>query len=132
MNTDILVEKYVELRDRRAAAKRDWEATDAQFKDLMEKIEGKLQAILDETGASSMRTDHGTFFKTYTTSARVADFDALLSYIQEHDEWGLLERRVSKTRVVELMSERADGTFVNAPPPGVDFTRIVGVQVRRS
>lgn len=131
-NADTLVEKYVELRDRRAAAKKEFEANDAKFKQALEILEGKLKALLDEAGANSMNTDHGTFFRTYTTSATVADWDALLTFIQNNEQWGLLERRVAKTRVMELMGEKADGSFANAPPPGVNFTRFEGVQVRRS
>lgn len=132
MDVNKMVETYVGLRDKRAVAKKEWEGVDAQYRMLLDKLEEKLKMALDEVGATSIKTPHGSFFKTYTTSAKVADFDALLTFIKEHEEWGLLERRVSKTRVVELMSERADGTFANDPPPGVDFVRIEEVQVRRS
>jgi hypothetical protein len=132
MNVEKMVETYIGLRDKRAVAKKEWEGVDKQYKMLLDKLEEKLKMALDEVGATSMKTEHGSFFKTYVTSAKVADFDALLDYIKQNDEWGLLERRVSKARVVELMSERADGTFANDPPPGVDFVRIEEVQVRRS
>jgi len=128
---DMLVEKYIELRDRRAAAKRAYEENDARFKEGMEILEGKLKSILDETGQTSGKTRHGTFFRTHTTSATVADWEKMLDFIRKNEQWGLLERRVSKSRVVELMEERADGSYTNPPPPGVNFTRFETVQIRR-
>jgi hypothetical protein len=131
VTADQLVAKYVELRDRCTAAKKKYEAEIAPWKDGMEKLEGHLQQMLDATGANSMNTDHGTIFRTYKESATVADWDAFMAYIQNNDEWGLLERRVSKTYVKELMDEQRDGSYRNPPPPGVNFVRLAAVQVRR-
>jgi len=131
VSTDVLVAKYVELRDRCTAAKKRYEAEVAPMKELMVKLEDKLQEILDNIGANSLNTDHGTVFRTYKESATVGDWNALLDYIKENDQWSLLERRVSKTHVKELMEEARDGSYRNPPPPGVNLVRIAAVQVRR-
>ena len=131
LNVDLLVTKFVELRDRRTALKKQYEAEDGKLIELMDKIEAKFAELLDATGSNSFATDHGTVFRAYKESARVADWNALLDYIREEDEWSLLERRVSKAYVKELMEEQRDGSYRNNPPPGVDFTRIASVQVRR-
>ena len=131
INTDLLVAKYIELRDRKSAEKKKFEAATAEIDRRMKAIEEHLQTVLDAAGANSINTDHGTILKTHRESARVADWDTLLTYIRENNEWGLLERRVSTAHVKDLMEESRDGSYRNPPPPGVDFVRLASVQVRR-
>ena len=131
MDTDRLTAKYIELRDRRAALKKQYEDTDHQLVRLMEGIEGALKQEMHRINARSVNTNHGTVYIGYQESARVADWDSLLDHIQTTERWDLLERRVSKSVVKELMTETRDGGYVNPPPPGVDFTRIEKVFIRR-
>ena len=107
-------------------------ATRQRTKVMMERIEDHLQTELDRLGVKSMNTKHGTVFRTYKEFASIADFDALVNYIKEHDAYDLFERRVSKTAVRGIMEEDADGNYINEPPPGVNFVRKETVQIRRS
>ena len=43
----------------------------------------------------------------------------------------MLERRVSKSAVKDRMEEDRNGNYHQEPPPGVNFGRIEGVNVRR-
>ena len=131
MNIDQFTAKYVELRDRRSVLKKEYEGEDAKLKLMMEKIEGRLQMELDALGAESMKTAHGTVFKTFKEFAGVADFAVMLAYIIKHEAWEMFEKRVSKTAVRDIMEPRADGSYVNPPPPGVNFSRTETVQIRR-
>ena len=128
---DALVAKYVELRDRRAAIKKVYSLEDKELIKLMDKIELKLQGTLNDMGVNSFNTDHGTVMTVYRETAKVADWDTLLKHILETEDFSLLERRVSKTQVKEIMEENRDGSYRNPPPPGVDFSRLATVQVRR-
>jgi hypothetical protein len=132
MNADMLTAKYVELRDRKAAIKKAAEIEEAKLQVLLDGIENKLKEIMTETGVKSMKTDHGTAYLTYRESATVADWDVLLNHIKEKGAWDLLERRVSKAAVKEVMAEDRNGEYTEPPPPGVNFVRIEGVNVRRS
>lgn len=132
MNVDMLVEKYVELRDRKAAIKKEAEEAEARLTKLMDIIELKLKETMTLTGTKSLKTDHGTAYITYKESATVADWDVLFDFIKRSENWDLLEHRVSKTAVKDLMEEDRHGNYVNPPPPGVNFTRLEAVNVRRS
>ena len=132
LNADVLTAKYLEIRDRRAALKKGYEAEDGKLKHLMDGIEDRLKTMMHELGAKSLRTEHGTPYIAYQESATVADWDALLTYIKECEAWDLLERRVSKTGVKNIMEEDRNGQYQNPPPPGVNFTRFEVVNVRRS
>ena len=78
-----------------------------------------------------MKTAHGTAYIAYRESATVADWDVLLGFIKKSEAWDLLERRVSKSAVKDRMEEDRNGNYHQEPPPGVNFVRIEGVNVRR-
>jgi hypothetical protein len=132
MNVDDLTAKYIELRDRRAKIKKEAEDADSELTKIQDAIADKIKEIMHGLGVKSVKTAHGTAYIAYRESATVADWDVLLDYIQTHEAWDLLERRVSKTGVRERMEEDRNGNYTNPPPPGVNFVRLEGVNVRRS
>jgi hypothetical protein len=129
---DQLTAKYVELRDRRKALKKDYEASDGELKLMMEKIEERLREMLDAQGQTSAKTPSGTAFKTYKEFAQVADWQAIIAFVKENDAFDMFEKRISKTAVRDRMEADKDGNYLNAPPPGVNFSRQEVVQIRRS
>ena len=132
MNVDQLTAKYIELRDRKSALEKELEAKKAEITKMMDAIEERLKAVMHETGTKSLKTDHGTAYIAYRESATVADWDILLDYIVKNENWDLLERRVSKTGVKNIMEEDRHGNYTNPPPPGVNFVRFETINVRRS
>lgn len=132
MNMDTLTEKFIELRDRRATIKKTYEEEDAKLTKLQDAIADKIKEILHSMGVTSAKTPHGTAYISHKESATVADWDAVIRYIKENDAYDLLEKRVSKTAVKDRMEQDRDGNYTNPPPPGVNFVRIEGVNIRRS
>ncbi len=131
MNLDQLVGKYIELRGRRTALKKEFESSDDALKLMMGKIEDKLKQNLDASGAESARTAHGTVFKTHKEYANVGDWDTLLAFVVKNEAWDMFERRVSKSAVCDRMQKDVHGDYIHPPPPGVNFVRQEVVQVRR-
>ena len=129
---DDLTAKYVELRDRKAAIKKEADDETAKLSALQEKIEDKIKEIMHANGVTSLKTAHGTAYISYKESATVADWDALLGFIRSNEAWELLERRINKTACKDMMEQDRNGAYTHPPPPGVNFTRSEGVNVRRS
>ena len=132
MKIDTLVATYVSLRDRKAAIEKEAKAEEARLSKLMDIIELKLKETMTLTGTKSLKTDFGTAYITYKESATVADWDVLFDFIKRSEQWDLIEHRVSKTAVKNLMEEDRHGNYVNPPPPGVNFTRFEAINIRRS
>lgn len=126
MTTANLVEKYVLLRDRMKLLRKQHTDQLAPYADAMSQIELLLMAALNQAGVEQMRAPAGTFFKTKTSTVKVTNFDALLDYVRENNAWELLPPAVSKPAV--------DAHFEDTQtlPPGVEITRTVEVNVRRS
>lgn len=122
-----LIEGYVKLRDAKAQMKARHEAEMAPLNEMMDRIETRLLAQMNEQGVDSYAVRGvGTAYVSTTTKANVADWDSLLSFVRNQGLWQLLERRVAKSAVDEYVAAHQD------LPPGVNYTQAVAVNVRRS
>ena len=122
---DAIVERYVALRDEKAARKKQYDADVELIENGMERIENFLLARLNELGVDSIKAGGLTALKTKKTSATVEDWDAVLNHIKANEAWNMLDKKVNKTAVVEFKEVH------KALPPGVMWREEAVVQVRR-
>lgn len=120
------VSLYIQMRDKKAQMKADFEASIAPLNEKMEKLEAKLLDVFNKTGMDSVKTEHGTAYTTTRTTASVADRDAFMEYVKANEEWSLLEIRASKTAVEQFKAVHDD------IPPGVSIREERVVNIRRS
>jgi hypothetical protein len=126
MKLSELVAKYIELRDKKAQFKADYDSKVAKLDENLEKIEAVLLKTFDQTGMESVKTEFGTAYTSTRTTASVADPDAFMTYCKANDAWHLLEKRVSKIAVEQYKAEHDD------VPPGVSYRAERTVNIRRS
>jgi hypothetical protein len=124
-STDALIDSYIKIRDRKEELAKQQKEELSKYTRALSAIEVTLLGRLNEDGAEKIGTPHGTCYKQVRTSARVVDWDAVLTYITENEQWQMLERRVSKSAVDEHIEA------VGSTPPGVDITQEIRVNVRR-
>lgn len=120
-----LVEKYIVARDKKEAIMQAAKDKCLKIDAALERIEGIILASFEELGMDSASTAAGTAYKSTQTSATVADWDEAFGYIQTHEAWHLLERRVNKKAVVAIKEET--GELV----PGVNWREEVVINIRR-
>lgn len=123
---DKIVEKYVQVRDKKAALEGDHKKKIAELDAVLDRIEAHLLKHLQTQGAESIRTAAGTFFVVEKVGVTVADWDAVLNFIREGEHWSMLEKRVSNKFVEAHQVEHND------VPPGIDLYREKSVNVRRA
>lgn len=121
-----VVEAYLKLRRKKEAVESEAKEKVADLKASMTKLESWLMQKADDEGVTSFKTSFGTAFVTSTDFANVADWDAVLAFIREHDAFDMLERRVSKTAVRAHMEE------TGVVPPGVTYGTKLGVSIRKA
>jgi phage host-nuclease inhibitor protein Gam len=117
---------YIQMRDKKAQMKADFEASVAPLNEKMDKLEAKLLDVFNQTGMDSVKTEFGTAYTSTRTSATVADKEAFMEFVKNRDEWALLEVRASKTAVDQYRAEYDD------VPPGVSYREERVVNIRRS
>ena len=122
---DQLIDKYIQLRDRKSAIKEKYDTAVAQIDDAMEKVENVILAHLNAQNLDSVAAPTGTAFKQSVTRATVADRDAFMQHVRTNDAWHLLDVRANKTAVAEQKKD------TNTIPPGLNWREEVVVRVRR-
>lgn len=124
---DKLVQAYKAIGDHRTAKRHAWEAEDQQLEAGQIKIKAAILQVMNSTGATSIRTDHGTAIRTLKTKPSVADWTSVYDWIMADPErFELLEKRVKSTFVKQYMDEN-DGQL----PPGINVHQEYEISVRR-
>lgn len=125
MTIDQVIAAYIVLRDQRDALKKEQAAALAPLNEKLYKCQLWLQKQLQDTGQQSAKTVNGTAFLQTDTSVSVEDFDAVISFIKQHDLWAMLEKRVSKSVVTDYIES------TQQVPPGVKVTSEITCHIRR-
>lgn len=127
MSIDIIVERYVRLRDRKAELKKAYEKSVEDIDLGLTKLENYLLKQMQEQGAESIRTGSGTAYLSKKTSATVSDRDAFKDFLAGQDDpFVFIDLKANKSAVEEYSKEHQD------VPPGINWTVINAVNVRRA
>lgn len=126
MKISELVAKYIELRDKKAQFKAEYDSKVERLDTALDKIEAALLKTFEQTGMESVKTEFGTAYTTERSTASVADKDAFMEHVKAQENWQLLEIRCSKTAIQQYKDEHED------LPPGVNWRSERVVNVRRT
>lgn len=125
LNVDQVVAAYMKLRQQKEVLEASIKEEVGAIKDKMTKMEAWIKEQADAQGVTSFKTKHGTAFLSTTDYANVADWDAVLTFIQEASAFDMLEKRVSKIAVRGYIEEH------KAVPPGINYGTKLEVQIRK-
>ena len=124
MDINELTRKFIALRDKKDALKKRQVEEMRPFTEMLNRLETLLLEYLDDQSLKSVATEHATVYKGVRTSVTVADWDAVLDYIKSEENWSLLEHRVSKSMVQDMLT---NGEVV----PGVNVRQEAYTRVNR-
>jgi len=128
VNTEELVEAYINLRNAREKLLTQYETEDEKLKTEMALLEKSLLNICNSVNADSIKTAHGTVMRRLNERYFCQDWDNFYKYVLDNEAVQLLERRIHQTNFKEHFREHeGDGL-----PPGVNVMREFGVTVRKS
>lgn len=127
ITSDKLVRAYIKMRDARAALAAKYEQEDSAIKEQMSLVEANLLEICKANGASSIKTAHGTAYRSVQTRYWTGDWAAMHKFIRDHDALDLVERRISQLNMKEFLRENPD-----LLPTGLNVDHKYTVTVRRS
>ena len=125
--TDKLAEVYIKIRDKRAELKEQYEAQDEGLKAQQEMLAEKMLDICRDNNADSIKTPAGTIIRKVDTRYWTTDWDSMYQFIQEHDAYPLLEKRIHQTNLKQFLEENPE-----LLPAGLQADRKYTVVVRRS
>jgi hypothetical protein len=124
---DKLAEIYIKIRDKRAELAEEFEKQDAVLKEQQEVLAEEMLEVCYENNADSIRTPAGTIIRKVDTRYWTTDWDSMYEFIEEHNAFPLLERRLHQTNLKQFLEENPE-----LLPAGLQADRKYTVVVRRS
>jgi len=125
-NIGSLMDTYVALRDHKERIEGEAKSRLSSIATAMKEIEGKIAVHFMETGTRNAKAPSGAIaFKKQATFAKAADWKAVLDYARDTGDWEIIKKGVSKTRVDAYIKDNG------VPPPGVDYTAVEEIHIRR-
>lgn len=124
-----LVEQYLRLKVHVASRKEVHEAELKPYVDGMVTIENKLLQLLNDRGADNTKTENGTAYRVTLTNVKVVDRDAFLKYCQTYWDKGGSDM-LNVSAVKDPVKQFVD--LNNMPPPGVETSSFIRVNIRKS
>lgn len=125
MSNDVIIGRYVAMRDQIDVLEKEHKERLAPLKEAMKKIETFLLGELTKHGLENMKSVSGTAYKSKFQSVTAADKQAFLEFVKSNDAWELLDIRPLKSAVLEYKEENTE------LPPGLNYREEITVNVRR-
>ena len=125
-NANELVKVLLKIRDAKDKIRKEADQQIVSLDEQLDIINQKLQNILKETGATSIKTPHGTAYQTVKSRYWTDNWEAMYKFIQEHDAFDLLERRIHQSNIKLFLEENPD-----VLPEGLNADSKYSVTVRR-
>lgn len=117
---------YVELRDKKAALKKQYTDSVEAIDEKLKKLEAMFLKAFEKSGQSSAKADTGTAFIKERTSDKVVDREAYIQFLKATDNFAMIESRVNKSALDEFIEETGE------LPPGVTRAVERTINVRRA
>ena len=126
INANDLVSTYVKIRTIRDRIKKEADQRIADLNVDLDVISQHLNTFLQNTGATSVKTPHGTAYTTLKSRFWTDNWDSMYNFIQEHEAFDLLERRLHQSNMKSFLEENPD-----LLPEGLNVDSKHSVLVRR-
>ena len=117
--------QYVAVRDVKRALEAKQKEEVKKLTEILNVLEGKLQAFFTETGQDSAPTGAGTAYLSTTYRASIADKEAFKKFVLDFAEWQMLDWKANAKAVRSFVKDK------KAPVPGVNLTGITKVRINR-
>jgi len=108
MQINEIVAEYIDLRNRVANKKKEFDEFKKECEVDMKELELQILNVSNETGVDSFKTEFGTAYKSIKTYAKLFDAEARIEYAKRTGDFGLFTGHVSKAHAIELLDEGVD------------------------
>jgi predicted metal-dependent phosphotriesterase family hydrolase len=108
ISAEKLVSAYLKLRTARQELKKQYDTEDASLEKQQNMVSEKLQDMMKEVGADSLKTKFGTVSRSIKIRYWPSDWGAMYDFIREHNVPDLLEQRISQSKMKAFLDENPE------------------------
>tara|TARA_Y100000114_G_scaffold28035_1_gene23648 strand:+ start:886 stop:1296 length:411 start_codon:yes stop_codon:yes gene_type:complete len=122
-----LVRVYLKIKGERERLSAEFKEADGKLVEQQDTIKSALLDHLKETGAKSVKTDAGTFYRQIKQKYWTSDWESMHQFILEHEVPEFLEKRLHQGAVRGFLEENPD-----LLPKGLNVDSEFAVTVRKA
>jgi hypothetical protein len=121
-----LISQYNKIRASRLIIEAEQKALISPYKEAEETIELALLEMLNQNGLQNFKCEEGTAYKTTHTNTKLVDRNAFLDFVAQSLDFDFFTNSLAKEHVKEYVEKNRH------PPPGVEVTETIVVNIRKS
>lgn len=121
------IAQAVRLRDTLKRADDAHVKKTAAAREYLEQLKAVILAKLEASGEESSKTKEGTAYKSITSSATLADAALFREFIINTQQFDLVDMRANAKAISDWIDTVGKGNL----PPGVNYSKIIKVGIRR-
>lgn len=126
LDTEQLVQAYIAIRDKKDELYRKYQEDNKALDNDLKIVSDALLKVCDDTNADSIRTKAGTVSKSIKSNFWTNDWESFYQFMQEHNAFNLLERRIHQGNTKLFLEENPD-----LLPIGLNIDKSYAVRVTR-
>lgn len=120
-----MIAQYNKIKATRLILEAEQKAAIQPYKEAEETIELALLEYLNANGLNNFNSPDGTAYKTTHTNVKLVDRATFLNHVKEADDFDFFTNSLAKEHVKEYVEQ------FKKPPPGVEVTETIVVNVRK-
>jgi hypothetical protein len=124
MRVDELIKTYIEARNQLGTDRKGYKAREKAVKEHLAMISMALKEKAEPLGVDNFKTELGTAYKNKKETFKVSNWEELVKYLQDTNNFHVLQKRVSPLAVKDIR------TIDGAIPPGVEGFTMIEFAVR--
>jgi predicted metal-dependent phosphotriesterase family hydrolase len=127
ISVDKLTKAYMKIKEKRSEIAKDFKTQDEQLVEHQEKIKKALLDYCKTENVNSVKTDHGTFYRSTRTKYWTSDWESMYRFVVDNQVPELLSKSLNQTNIKQFLEENPD-----LLPKGLNVDSEYVVSIRKS
>ena len=126
MTPDKLTKTFLKIRAKRSLLSAEFKKEDDKLQQQQDRIKQAMLDHCERHNVQSVKSSEGLFFTSHKTKYWASDWDAMHTFIKEHNVPELLDKRINQTNMKDFLEENPDKL-----PDGLEISQETSISVRK-
>ena len=126
MTPDKLTKTFLKIRAKRSLLSAEFKKEDDKLQQQQDRIKQAMLDHCERHNVQSVKSSEGLFFTSSKTKYWASDWDAMHTFIKEHNVPELLDKRINQTNMKDFLEENPDKL-----PDGLGISQETSISVRK-
>ena len=123
---DKLTKTFLKIRAKRSLLSAEFKKEDDKLQQQQDRIKQAMLDHCERHNVQSGKSSEGLFFTSSKTKYWASDWDAMHTFIKEHNVPELLDKRINQTNMKDFLEENPDKL-----PDGLEISQETSISVRK-